>query len=304
MSEKIEDKVYNGSLFPEARLLIQETKRLNNGIFVWKTKLGLIFTRMLDFDTILRFKGRFIWEIITADEMRKLGFDNETVAVQEAYLQEQIGKRKPYVVQESVESESEQDRLARIRKESEDFMAKQKKENAEKDDGKQVVIQLIGSQPKNDRVEPVEMTEREKAWIKNEDVKEKLIEDYASEGIKLEPEEITERNFQNLIDNLKTIRERGKKPPSGSIPLEGQTFRESTDLEFETYPEMIDFLRDAENSTDKEKQKEAHEILEKLYLKMLESQENTGKPYKSHEEKDMPLVEQINEMNKRRRKRD
>jgi hypothetical protein len=296
MSEKI--LKFEGSLFPNAKLLIQESKRLGTGIFAWKTPNGIIYTRMLDFETIIRFKGRFIWEIINPEEMKRLGFTQESIAIQESFIQTQTGKKHTKYIEESVSEPS---------KMSEEEYAKWKEEQArilaKKGEGNVEIHLHSAPLPTTEKVSNVENPEE--VLISNEDVRAKLIGDYEKEGLILTEEEImTREQFNGKLHNLKIIREKGRKPPAGSVPLSERQMGQESEEGFDTYEQMIDFLRDAENSSDKEKQKEATMILEKLYLKMLESQENTGKPYKSHEEKEKPLVEQLNERARRRRKRD
>lgn len=299
MSEKIIK--FEGSFLPEARLMVQETKRLNNGIFVWKTPLGMIFTRMLDFDTIIRFKGRFVWELVSPEEMKKLGFTQESIMVQESYIEQNLGKKtKGYVVQESASEPENRGKMTD--EEYQKWKEEQARILAKKGEGNVEIHLHSAPLPTTEKVSNVENPEE--ILIPNEDVRAKLIGDYEKEGLILTEDEImTREQFNEKLHNLKIIREKGRKPPAGSIPLSSAQKNEDSEG-FDTYPEMIDWIRDKSHEPQgSEAQKEAELILNELWKKALKYQEDTNKNI-TIEQKEKGLVEEINERFRRRRKRD
>jgi hypothetical protein len=101
----------------------------------------------------------------------------------------------------------------------------------------------------------------------------------------------------------KTQAEKGRSPPSGTVPLSPAQMGQELggEDEFSSYSEMLDFIRDAENSQEKAKQEEAQQILNELWKKALKYQQETNKTL-TIEQSEKGLVEEINERFRRRRK--
>lgn len=133
----------------------------------------------------------------------------------------------------------------------------------------------------------------------------KLKEDLREYNIDYEGTDFKNMNeVTPLIVALKEAKDaQNRKPPSGSVPLQGQISQESDD-EFSSYEEMIDFIRDKSHEPQgSEAQKEAEMILDALWKKALQYGEDTNKPI-TISQKEKGLVEEINERFRRRKKRD
>jgi hypothetical protein len=270
MSEKI--LKFEGSLFPDAKLMIQESKRLGNGIFAWKTPNGIIYTRMLDFETIIRFKGRFIWEIINPEEMKRLHFTQESIAIQESFIEKQTGKKHTKYIEESaseIENATEEELLEKARRESKEWIEKQKRENAEKESG-HVTINLIGSKPEKEKLENVENPSE----ITKEDVDtakeiidtgfEKLQEKYPQL-----PEDYRPKNLKGL-QKLKDMLEEPKKQniPSGTIPLslEDAGYGEP-EKQYESFESLLEDLHRQEKHGTVEEKAFSKAVIDELVKK-------------------------------------
>lgn len=140
------------------------------------------------------------------------------------------------------------------------------------------------------------------------EVIERLMAKATELGVEFE-EPKTLEDFEALAVIVKKIEaESRRKPPTGSIPIAGNLKEEDSEG-FSDYPSMIDFLRDAENSQEKEKQAEAQQILDELWRKAFKFGEETKKSLSIEQPKELKkdntekgLGEQISERFRRRRR--
>jgi hypothetical protein len=269
------------SLPSEWKLLIAETKQLN-GILVFQTPFGKVYTRLMSEKEIIESKGRFVFEILNPQTMKtEYNFNESEISIQEAFLQKQ-GIKKPYYVQESV-SETEEERLKRIREESEKFMEDQKQKN------KEININFYSEKPKtNEKLEnvenPSEISDKEIA----DNIKDVIIEKYSNLNLQISREDLdSKEKIEKAIENLKTIERRDRRPPSGTIPLNAQQaygleptqetqdlidYEGSVlDLSFDSHEQMIEVLK-------KRDDEESKRVLQELLNKLSDSQkrERTG----------------------------
>jgi len=279
------------SLPSEWHLIVSETKQLN-GILVFQTPFGKVYTRLMTVEEIVQSKGRFVFEILNPQSMKALNFSESEISIQESFLEKQLGKQKakPYYVEESVsESESEQDRLARIRKESEKFMEEQKKKQEQ--DSK-VVINLYGKgETPETTTEKLEGVENPEAINDSEDLAEKKIQAFQKFGDKRMLEAKTREELVEMIDNHINDLERrsNARVPSGSIPLTSEQlgyessqdddslidYRGSVlDLSFDSYEQMCRVLKARMDKRD-ERSAESEQLLNELIRKQAKAEKGS-----------------------------
>lgn len=112
-------------------------------------------------------------------------------------------------------------------------------------------------------------------------LKDALIEKYAEEGLELRKEDLKNKeDFDRAVENLKVLRNKGKKAPSGNVPLRPIGYEPESDtqslidyegsvldLSFNDQNQMITVLKKRAENGDAESQECLQELLNKLNIK-------------------------------------
>jgi len=241
-------------------ILVQESKAwLPKGIFCFTTPKGRVYCKISKLEDLL--KG-IVFEVLSPKECKDLN-------IEESY-NEALYKEHVYTVEESSGEGKSQ---AEIKKETEEWMKKQK-------EGKGVEIHIHGGKSKQNGKEGDFATEFGKTMLQNlerncikhdvEFTEPKTIDDVLAlkEALETAKEAIERESSSNSE----------KKGAAGQIPLSMQSGKGAAKGEYESYKSMIkDLYRKAKASPDKQVRAESKAILDDLWFKLARAQEKLGK---------------------------
>lgn len=197
-------------------------------------------------------KKGYIWEVLTPEALKELKIEE---SVNSEYYES-----KPYTVEESAGEDDEQER---IRKETEEFMRKQKEKNS------QVVINLVGKGSEG------EGKSKEELETELEDYKNKLTI-IAHREFERKKHTLGAPDWIKSPSDLKDWEENhGNIDPttrrsSGTLTLEGQTST-GAGMAFADQAEMIQYLQRKIHSprSSPEEKREAQAVKDELWRKFL-----------------------------------
>jgi len=235
-------------------------------------------------------KKGYIWEILTPEALKELKIEE---SVNSEYY-----SHTNYIVEESAGDDDEQER---IRKETEEFMKKQKERNS------QVVINLVsGKQGEGEESLDDVKSERD-------DLKAKLAIIAKKKYDKRKAEALQRGAKEGQVDTLEKLMEWEKNPTyvdptrrgsSGTLTLQGQSSTGS--LSFDTQLEMIQYLQRKIHSrrSSPEEKRECQLVKNELWRKFLKGKAGEAKDqgFKKIEDSGTPLLTKFYEEWRKREK--